>query len=249
MLILKPNFEKRGGLLPVTVQDARTFEILMTASVNEDAWRKTLETGFAHFLTTSRGNVLWFKGESSGNTQQVVAVLLDCDVDALVYLVMPQGAGVACHNNARSCFYWPIQGAALMEVPLLEPNEKLQEIDVDVHRSLLTQDPRPLTRSIIRALEVRLNERAKASPQESYTRQLLDKGVGKCAKKFGEEALEAVIAAVGESDERLIAESADVMYHLLVLLMSRGLSFAAVEVELQRREDKSGLAEKASRKT
>jgi phosphoribosyl-ATP pyrophosphohydrolase len=77
---------------------------------------------------------------------------------------------------------------------------------------------------------------------------LLDKGTAKCAKKFGEEAIEAAIAAVAESDERLIAESADVLYHLLVLLMSRGLSVAAVEKELQRREGQSGLAEKAARK-
>ena len=100
----------------------------------------------------------------------------------------------------------------------------------------------------IKRLEVRLGERAKASAQESYTRKLLDKGVGGCAKKLGEEAVEVIIAATSEDDTRLVAESADMMYHLLVLLMSRGLNFTAVEEELHRREAQSGLAEKAGRK-
>lgn len=100
----------------------------------------------------------------------------------------------------------------------------------------------------ISTLETRLRERAKASPTESYTRQLLDKGTAKCAKKFGEEAVELVIASAIEDSSRVVNEAADVMYHLLVLLMSRGLTFAMVEAELQCREDKSGLAEKAERK-
>jgi phosphoribosyl-ATP pyrophosphohydrolase len=96
-------------------------------------------------------------------------------------------------------------------------------------------------------LEQRVSDRAKASAQESYTRQLLDKGAAQCAKKFGEEAIEAVIAAVGEDRDRLIAESADVLYHLLVVLESRGIKLAEVEALLETRTKKSGLEEKASR--
>jgi len=97
-------------------------------------------------------------------------------------------------------------------------------------------------------LEQRIRERAKASPEESYTRKLLDRGVAQCAKKFGEEAVEAVIAAANEDREHVIGEAADVLYHLLVLLQSRGVALADVMEELERRTAQSGLAEKASRR-
>jgi phosphoribosyl-ATP pyrophosphohydrolase len=96
-------------------------------------------------------------------------------------------------------------------------------------------------------LEQRVTDRAKASAEESYTRKLLDKGVAQCAKKFGEEAVEAVLAAVGEDRERVIAEAADVLYHLLVMLRARDVRLAEVEALLESRTKKSGLEEKASR--
>ena len=96
-------------------------------------------------------------------------------------------------------------------------------------------------------LEQRINDRAKASAEESYTRKLLDKGPAQCAKKFGEEAVEAVLAAVSEDRERLTAEAADVLYHLLVMLHARGIKLADVEELLETRTKKSGLEEKASR--
>jgi phosphoribosyl-ATP pyrophosphohydrolase len=97
-------------------------------------------------------------------------------------------------------------------------------------------------------LEQRVQERAKASADVSYTRKLLDKGISHCAKKFGEEAIETVMAAVGEDRERLIGEAADTLYHLLVLLEARGVKLAEVEALLETRTKKSGLEEKASRK-
>jgi len=99
----------------------------------------------------------------------------------------------------------------------------------------------------LRDLEARLRERAGAPAAESYTRRLLDRGVSHCAKKFGEEAAEAVIAAVSEAPERLASEAADVLYHLLVLLAARGVSLADVEAELAARTRQSGLEEKAAR--
>jgi phosphoribosyl-ATP pyrophosphohydrolase len=96
-------------------------------------------------------------------------------------------------------------------------------------------------------LEKRIQERASASAEKSYTRQLLDKGVAQCAKKFGEEAVEAVLAAVAEDREHLIGESADVLYHLLVMLHARDITLAEVEALLETRTKKSGLEEKASR--
>jgi phosphoribosyl-ATP pyrophosphohydrolase len=97
-------------------------------------------------------------------------------------------------------------------------------------------------------LEKRVQERAKASAEVSYTRKLLDRGVAQCAKKLGEEAVEAVLAAVSEDRERLIAEAADVLYHLLVVLHARGIALAEVEAALGARTQQSGLDEKASRK-
>ena len=97
-------------------------------------------------------------------------------------------------------------------------------------------------------LEARVKERAKASAESSYTRKLLDKGVAHCAKKLGEEAVETALAAVGEDRDRLIAETADLLYHLLVVLEARGVSLAEVEAALDQRTGKSGLEEKASRR-
>jgi phosphoribosyl-ATP pyrophosphohydrolase len=96
-------------------------------------------------------------------------------------------------------------------------------------------------------LEQRVSDRAHASAEESYTRKLLDKGAAQCAKKFGEEAVEAVLAVVGEDRDRVVAEAADVFYHLLVMLHVRGVTLAEVEALLETRTKKSGLEEKASR--
>ena len=96
------NFEKRNGLLPVVVQDRKTRDILMLAYVNKEALDHTVQTGNAHFWSTSR-NKLWMKGEESGNTQQVTEILVDCDSDALLYLV--DSKAPACHTGKRSCFH------------------------------------------------------------------------------------------------------------------------------------------------
>ncbi|MBX6327097.1 MAG: phosphoribosyl-ATP diphosphatase [Pseudolabrys sp.] len=106
-----------------------------------------------------------------------------------------------------------------------------------------------MPRFTLAVLERRLAQRAKASAEESYTRALLDKGVGHCAKKLNEEAFEAGLAAVQESRSRVIAESADLVYHLLVLLKARGIKLADVEAELEKRTRQSGHAEKAARRT
>jgi phosphoribosyl-ATP pyrophosphohydrolase len=98
-------------------------------------------------------------------------------------------------------------------------------------------------------LEKRVHERAKASPSESYTRALLDKGVAQCAKKMGEEAIETVLAALQDDNKQLIAEAADLLYHLLVVLEARGVTLAEVEAALEKRTAKSGHEEKASRKS
>lgn len=91
-----------NGLIPVVVQDAKTSEVLMLAYANEEAIRRTLETGYAHYWSRSR-NKLWMKGETSGNTQRIVEIRVDCDCDTLLYLVEQRGN--ACHTGHRSCFF------------------------------------------------------------------------------------------------------------------------------------------------
>lgn len=105
-----------------------------------------------------------------------------------------------------------------------------------------------MTAFTLNDLEDRVRERAQASPEVSYTRKLLDRGLAHCAKKLGEEAVEAAIAAVAEDRERTVAEAADVLYHLLVVLHARGIALTEVEAELEARTRQSGLDEKASRK-
>jgi phosphoribosyl-AMP cyclohydrolase len=108
-----PQFKKRGGLLPVIVQDCRTGELLMLAYANEEALGKTMDTGYATFWSTSR-NELWIKGEGSGNRLKIKEVLTDCDQDALVYKVERLGANV-CHTERRSCFYRRLAGGNRLE--------------------------------------------------------------------------------------------------------------------------------------
>jgi len=101
--MFQPDFAKGGGLLPAIAQDAATGEVLMLAYVNEEAWRETLRSGFATYYSRSRGK-LWKKGESSGNLQRIVEVLVDCDGDTILYKVEQLGQ-VACHTGRISCFY------------------------------------------------------------------------------------------------------------------------------------------------
>jgi phosphoribosyl-AMP cyclohydrolase / phosphoribosyl-ATP pyrophosphohydrolase len=170
------------------VQDAATGRVLMLAWMDAEAERLTRETGEAWFWSRSRQR-LWRKGETSGNTLAVEELRDDCDGDALLLRVTPNGP--TCHTGSVSCFApW-------------------------------------LWRTVA--------QRATERPQGSYIAGLLDDGVGACARKVGEEAVEAAVAALSESDERLIEEIADLWFHSYVLLAARGLDPAAVEDELARR--------------
>ena len=175
-------------LTPVIVQDVDSGRVLMLAYADDEALRRTRETGEAWFWSRSRDE-LWHKGATSGNTLAVVELRDDCDGDAILLRVDP--AGPACHTGAESCFapwLWRV-----------------------------------------------VAERAATRPEGSYVASLLDKGVAAAAQKVGEEGVEAVIAAVGESDERLVEELADLWFHSYVLLAARGLDPERVEDELRRR--------------
>lgn len=254
MNVLLPNFKKRGGLADVVVQCGITRDILMKAKTDLAGYLNTLRTGKATFFSETRG-VPWVKGEESGNYLDVIDIYFDCDGDCLVYVVVVRGAGKACHTDARTCFYRSFSGRPLgIPAPKAGDAERLEEMDAQVHEDFsrlarLSSAPRDVSPLIwdLRVLESRLKERAEASPKDSYTRKLLNKGPVGCAKKLLEEAKETAAAALEETRPRLVAESADLIYHLLVLLRSRGVDFSEVEQELQRREGQSGLQEKASR--
>jgi phosphoribosyl-ATP pyrophosphohydrolase/phosphoribosyl-AMP cyclohydrolase len=204
--ISKLKFDERG-LIPAIVQDVRTREVLTLAYMNAESFARTVETKETWFWSRSR-NKLWRKGETSGNTQKVVELLLDCDGDAIVVLVDP--AGPACHTGARSCF------------------------DSAGTAQLITTD------QLLDRLYDLVKEREKARPTGSYTAYLFDEGLDKILKKLGEESTETIVAAKNNEDERLISEVADLVYHLIVLLVARGISLDQIRAELGRRRTAGG---------
>jgi phosphoribosyl-AMP cyclohydrolase / phosphoribosyl-ATP pyrophosphohydrolase len=188
------------GLLPCVMQDARSGEILTLAYMNEEALRRTLDTGEVHFFSRSRRE-LWHKGETSGNTMRLRQLRYDCDADALLALVDP--AGPACHTGERSCFH---RRAGVAQSAAREPSPEAFEA--------------------LPGLERTLTARAAERPAGSYTAELLA-DPPRIGEKLREESSEAARAAASESPERLAEEAADVLYHLEVLMLSRGVPFAA----------------------
>jgi phosphoribosyl-AMP cyclohydrolase / phosphoribosyl-ATP pyrophosphohydrolase len=189
-----------SGLLPCIVQDHRTGEVLSLAYMNEEAWRRTRESGELWFWSRSREQ-LWHKGETSGNVQRLEALRYDCDLDAILALVEP--AGPACHTGERSCFH--------------------------------NGDLEPVAAEALAVLERTIDQRRSASPRESYTAALLA-DPSRIGAKVEEEAEEVARAAREEPSERVAEEAADVLYHVAVLLASRGMTLAdAYEVLNERR--------------
>ncbi len=205
-----------NGLIPAVLQDVDTGEILMVAWMNAEALERTRKTGQTHFWSRSREE-LWHKGATSGNVMPVQEILVDCDADTLLVKVKP--AGPACHTDERSCFYRSM-GKMLEDWKDGSVEGWQKAIG---HSAMLTK-----LFSII--------EKRKAHPRVgSYTNQLMGTGEDAILQKVGEEAMEVVLAAKGQGNERLIEEIADLFYHSLVLLSFRGLSLAQVEDELARR--------------
>lgn len=201
------TFDERG-LVAGIVQDARTGQVLMLGWLNAEALARTAETGLVHFWSRSR-NTLWKKGETSGNTLQLVDMAADCDADALLLRVHPNGP--TCHTGSTSCFDGKAATAA--------PRQGFASLE---------------------DLWAVIASRAVERPAGSYTTTLLEEGVDAAARKVTEEATEVLLAAKdhasGAGDTvRLIEESADLVYHLLVLLAERGAAPSEVVAELGRR--------------
>jgi phosphoribosyl-ATP pyrophosphohydrolase/phosphoribosyl-AMP cyclohydrolase len=221
-------FDSRG-LVPAVLQHARTAEVLMMAWMNREALRLTRETGQAHFWSRSR-QTLWHKGATSGNFMNVREMRIDCDGDTLLLRVDPDGP--ACHTGERSCFYRRLD-------PDLASSRRPKEGGRPVERAEGEPQPRAASAGeqsgILDELFAVILDRERRRPTGSYTAELLDAGEDEILKKVGEEAMEVVLAAKGQGDERMVSEVADLVYHLLVLLASRGLEPADVEAELSKR--------------
>lgn len=194
-----------NGLAPAILQDHFTGRVLMLAYMNRDSLEKTLATGHCWFYSRSRQE-LWEKGATSGHYQHVQEIRFDCDADAI--LVRVKSSGPACHTGKTSCF-------------------DTAEDETPASAAVFFEMIAYLTRL--------LHERNVNRPAGSYSTKLFQAGTRQIAKKFGEEGVEVALAAVVENDERLAEEGADLIYNLLVLLESRGLSLNQIGEVLRRR--------------
>ncbi|MCI9440652.1 MAG: bifunctional phosphoribosyl-AMP cyclohydrolase/phosphoribosyl-ATP diphosphatase HisIE [Ruminococcus sp.] len=193
------------GLIPVVVQDYKTNEVLMVAYMNEDAFDHTIKSGKMTYFSRSRQE-RWVKGETSGHYQYVKMLAVDCDKDTLLAKV--EQIGAACHTGNRTCFYQPIVGN-----------------DYDA------KNPLQVFESVYKTIVDR-----KQNPKEgSYTNYLFDKGIDKILKKVGEEATEIIIASKNPNPEEIKYEVSDFMYHLMVLMVERGITWEDITKELSDR--------------
>ncbi|MCI8449381.1 MAG: bifunctional phosphoribosyl-AMP cyclohydrolase/phosphoribosyl-ATP diphosphatase HisIE [Eubacterium sp.] len=193
------------GMVPVIAQDYRTGEVLMLAYMNKEAFEKTITTGKMTYYSRSRGE-LWLKGMTSGHIQYVKSLTADCDKDTILAKVSQIGA--ACHTGKYSCFHNEIVHKEYMERNPLKVFEEEYAVILD----------------------------RKEHPKEgSYTNYLFDKGIDKILKKLGEEAAEIIIAAKNPDPEEIKYEAADFLYHLMVLMVEKGLTWKDVTREVSQR--------------
>ncbi len=193
------------GLVPVIVQDYKTSEVLMLAYLNKQAFEDTLRTGKMHYYSRSRKSQ-WLKGETSGHFQYVKSLYLDCDNDTVLAKVHQIGA--ACHTGSRSCFFQTLAEKEYRETNPLKVFEDVFSVILD----------------------------RKENPKEgSYTNYLFDKGIDKILKKVGEEATEIVIAAKNPDPEEIKYEISDFLYHVMVLMAEKGVTWEEITEELANR--------------
>ena len=195
------------GLVPVVVQDAKTDAVLMVAYMNEEAYERTIEGGRMTYYSRSRQS-LWLKGETSGHYQYVHSLTADCDMDTILARVTQVGA--ACHTGSYSCFFNEI----------LSRSQKSGQ-----------HNPLKVFEEVFSVIEDR-----KIHPKEgSYTNYLFEKGIDKILKKVGEEATEIVIAAKNPNPNEIKYEIADFLYHIMVLMAEKGVTWEEITEELAKR--------------
>ncbi len=197
--------KNNDGMVPVVVQDYRTDAVLMVAYFNEESYNKTVESGRMTYFSRSR-NELWLKGETSGHFQYVKQLIADCDKDTILAKVKQVGA--ACHTGSYSCFFNEICAKKYAE-----------------------KNPQKVLDNVFEVIkDRRINPRT-----GSYTNYLFDKGLDKILKKVGEESTEMVIAAKNQNSNELVYEMADFLYHMMVLMVEKNISWEDITDELARR--------------
>ena len=211
-----------AGLIPAVVQEASTGEVLMVAWMNREALEKTLATGQTWFWSRSRRE-LWWKGATSGHFQEVREIVADCDFDTLL-LRVDQTGGIACHEGVPSCFH----------NPLTEPEPRLLR-ETEARLTSVSRRPSRTPAEILDELYRLIQQRQESPDPQSYTCRLLAAGVDRVCRKVGEEATEVVVAAKNGSPDELAAETADLLYHLLVLLVATDTAWENVLDELRKR--------------
>lgn len=266
----------QDGLIPAIAQDHASGRILMMAWMNAQALELTAQTQTAVYYSRSRAK-LWHKGETSGHTQKVHDIRLDCDADVIV-LSVTQVGGIACHTGRASCFYQRLNLSGdtpkwqAVDAVIKDPSDIYgNKVDADNSENIIAQPvdhtmiagktKALINRSVLQQLDQVLIERKQANSDSSYVASLYAKGLNKILEKVGEEAIESIIAAkdLANSSEQankagydaarheLIYEVADVWFHTLVGLAWFDIESDAVLNELGRRFGLSGIDEKASR--
>jgi phosphoribosyl-ATP pyrophosphohydrolase/phosphoribosyl-AMP cyclohydrolase len=220
------KFDARG-LIPAVAQDVSSGEVLMVAWMNRESIQKTMETHKAHYYSRTR-RALWLKGETSGHIQHVEEILADCDGDTLLLRVRQDG--VACHTGNPTCFYQILDNldeaagtAAAAPGPVLQAGPEVEAACPQASESILKQ------------VYVTIMDR-KAHPREgSYTSLLFSKGLDRIVKKVGEEAAEVIIAAKNRDRSEICYETADLLYHLMVMMADAGIEWEDIFAELNKR--------------
>lgn len=201
MTAFKPaniDWKKINGLLPAVIQDNKTGQVLMLGYMNQEAYRLTCETGLVTFYSRTKKR-LWMKGETSGNTLQVIQILADCDEDTL--LILAEIKGPCCHLNQPTCF-------GINSAPF----------------------------SALSTLESIILSRYKERPSQHYTTYLFEQGLKRIAQKVGEEGVEVALAASCGDRYETLNEAADLLFHLLVLLVAKQISLNEVNLLLKQRQ-------------
>lgn len=212
----------RKGLIPAIAQDAKTGQVLMVAYMNRAALRKTMDTGFAHYYSRSRGR-LWKKGEASGHVQRVREIRLDCDGDALLLQVEQQEA--ACHLGYRSCFFRRVKKNLSSSAPIME-------------QAFRPEGVYGASSQVLDAVYGTILERKRKLPRASYVASLFREGEEKILKKIAEEASEVLLSVKGGGREEIVHEVVDLWFHTMVLLGARGIALKDLWKEFQGRVGK-----------
>lgn len=196
------DFAKGDGLIPVIIQDASNYQVLMLGYMNREALETTLEKKQVTFYSRSKER-LWTKGETSGNYLELVNIQGDCDEDTLLVLAKPKGP--TCHTGEKTCFF---------QKDFSPTENKL---------------------AFFKELETLIQDRKKTMPEDSYTSYLFGKGIDTIAQKVGEEAVETVIESKNSENKNFTGEVADLLFHLMVLLVEKDSSLEEIAKRLEER--------------